>query len=160
MSLQYSVARGLMKFVAESAKQGVIEASGLTQEEFNLVVLDVPWTASVRNRIQKVLLNLCHYTSDAMSLPRFQLPAEYIASVIALYVAPVNVMSACRVMERLIPAEALGRDDETDYCSAKQLFALCSQLYADGAHSSAVALWEKNTNLSLERAKVVADSED
>jgi len=151
--MQYQVARGTMSLLAQMGKNGQLDTLGISEDDFEKLNGQTPWIASDRNRVTQTLDALLCGTMDVIGVPRFQLPAEYIAGGIALFVAPINTHVACRFMEKVPSAEALGRGvDEAETCTAKQIFALVIQLLADPINSHAKHLWEKNTTLKIERA--------
>jgi hypothetical protein len=89
---------------------------------------------------------------DSLGVPRFQVPAEWIAACIAIFVAPINIQVACRFFEVSQTAEATGRGvDEVDPCTAKQLFALVQQLISDPDSSHAKVLFERNVGVRLQK---------
>src|SRR5437660_7670106 len=56
-------------------------------------------------------------TLDFVGYPRFPAPVEFIAAVIAYYVHPVNIQTACLIMEGAINSrseERFSRNAETD----------------------------------------------
>ena len=65
---------------------------------------------------------------DVLGLPRFELPAEYIAAWIALLVSPVNYETACVWYHGAQPVENLAETPEiapiAEGITARQLFAL------------------------------------
>lgn len=150
--MQFKVARGAMMMIANMGKVGQLDMVGISRDDFEKVSGETVWLGTDRNRVSQVLNNLLCGALDVIGVPRFQLPAEYIAAGIALFVAPVNSHAACRFMEKVPTAQALGRGaDESEMCTARQLFALVTQLVADPMNSHAKVLFEKNTGLALER---------
>src|SRR5207302_456599 len=54
----------------------------------------------IKSNISTNRNNLCVYgTLDFVGYPRFPAPVEFIAAVIAYYVHPVNIQTACLIME-------------------------------------------------------------
>lgn len=158
--MQYKVARGAMALIANQAKHGSLDTLGVSAEDFKKLSGDSPWMSTDRNRMNLVLSSLLSSTMDIIGVPRFQMPAEYIAAGIALFIAPINVQIACRFMERVPSAETLGRGlENSDIVTASQLFALVCQLVADPATSHAVILFERNTSIRIENAHIYGDKE-
>lgn len=150
VSLNYQVARGAMSMIANQARIGHLDNIGISIEDFEKVNGQVPWMAVDRNRVTLALNTMLTSTLDVIGLPRFQLPAEYMAAGIALFVAPINVHSACRFIERPGSSESLGRGvDEPERCTAQQLFALIVQLVSDPERSAAKHMFERNTGIKL-----------
>lgn len=159
--MQYKVARGAMSMISEQSLNGSIDTLGVSSEDFKKLSASVPWMATDRNRMMMILTSLLSSTMDIIGVPRFQLPAEYIAAGIALFVAPINVQTACRFMERTPTAEQLGRGVERgDVVTAQQLFALTIQLIADPDTSHAVILFERNTGVRIENAHMYSEDEE
>lgn len=75
-----------------SKAEGLVD---LTQEDFDFVSASYPWTAKDRLRAVRSLESVVFGSLDYLGLPRFSPPVEYLAGVIASYVSPVNIMTAC-----------------------------------------------------------------
>src|SRR5207237_8519620 len=60
-----------------------------------------PYTTLFRSRSRaRRCVEACVYgTLDFVGYPRFPAPVEFIAAVIAYYVHPVNIQTACLIME-------------------------------------------------------------
>jgi len=152
--MQYSVARGALSMIANMGRRGHLADIGMTEEDFEKVVGSEPWCGLDKIRMKQALNCLLTTTIDSLGLPRHQLPAEFISAGICMFVNPVNSLFACRLMENVPTAMAMGRGaDESEICTARQLFALTVQLYADPSRSHARILFEKNTSLALENIK-------
>jgi len=150
--MQYKVARGAMAMIAAQAENGSLDSLGVTREDFKKLTSNLPWLASDRARMTQVFFSMMSSTQDVVGVQRIQLPAEYIAAGIALFVAPVNVHGACVFGSRgAKPAEEMGRMATTEAVTADRLFALVMQLYSS-QRQSARALFEKNTTIALDRA--------
>lgn len=154
--MQYAIARRAMSFLASQGKQGHLDNIGVSIDDFNKVIADVPWLGVDRSRVFSTLSSLITSTIDILGLPRFPLPAEYVAAGIALFVSPINVNAACCWMERSAPASELGRGiDDVNPCTPQQLFALVVQLVGDPEHSVARHLFYRNTSISLSKVPPV-----
>src|SRR5256714_10526340 len=69
-----------------------------------------PYTTLFRRCVEA-----CVYgTLDFVGYPRFPAPVEFIAAVIAYYVHPVNIQTACLIMSRKRSEERFSRNAETD----------------------------------------------
>lgn len=159
MNIQYSVARGAMSQIAAQFEAGSIDMFGVTLEDWKKLSAAKPWIANDRTRMAFIFNSLMSSTTNVIGVPAFQMPAEYIAAGIALYVHPINVHAACRFLERLPTAEEQGRAVEgTDKVTAAQLFALVVQLMADPQRSHAVAMFEKYTNLRIGQSQYAEDA--
>jgi len=152
--MNIEVALGCMRLLANLGRNGYLDGVGVSKAEFDRLVGDDPWTGSERSRMTNVLHTLVNSSIDAMGLPRFNLPAEYIAAGIAMFVSGVNVMPACVFAPVSGTADEMGRAQSVTKCTPDQLFALVVQLYADPASSSATALFAQKTSLNIERSLV------
>src|SRR5256885_1838301 len=57
------------------------------------------WIATDRSRARRCVEACVSGTLDFVGYPRFPAPVEFIAAVIAYYVHPVNIQTACLIME-------------------------------------------------------------
>lgn len=154
-TINYAVAKSAMSMIANQGRQGHLGMIGVSQADFDLLTGNAPWLPTDRNRMHVTLNALLNLSCDCLGVPRFQLPAEYVAAGIAVFVNPINSQSICRIMERSASAADIGGGNSTDSCSAEQLFALTVQLYGDNAASQARASFEKKTTLNI--GKIIED---
>src|SRR5207245_2165342 len=56
------------------------------------------WIATDRSRARRCVEACVYGTLDFVGYPRFPAPVEFIAAVIAYYVHPVNIQTACLIM--------------------------------------------------------------
>lgn len=157
--MQIEVAIGCMRILANLGKGGYLDSVGVSRGDFERLISDHPWLGAERNRMTNVLMSMINGSIDAMGLPRFQLPAEYLAAGVAVFVHPINCMSACVCISSAPDAEKLGRKSENGNVSKAghvypdQIFALVVQLFANEARTSARMLFEKQTGLALDKVK-------
>src|SRR5260370_76631 len=55
------------------------------------------WIATDRSRARRCVEACVYGTLDFVGYPRFPAPVEFIAAVIAYYVHPVNIQTACLI---------------------------------------------------------------
>lgn len=152
LSLNYVVAKRAMAMIAAQGTMGHLDVIGLSREDFTRVTGAVPWLGTDRNRITVALNTLLSGVLDAAGVPRFALPAEWVAAAIAVFVSPINIHLACSYVERPGTASDLGRGvEEFDRCTAQQLFALIVQFYGSDAHVEARRQFEAKTQLKLDQ---------
>lgn len=157
VNLNYVIAKRAMSLIAQQASMGMLDNIGLSEQDWKKVNADVPWIGSDRNRVTVSLNTLLSGVLDAAGVPRFALPAEYIAAGIAMYVSPINIQLACAYVERPRSIQSLaGNQNEFDTCTAAQLYALIVSFHGSTEHDHARRLFEKNTKLKLEQ---LADKE-
>lgn len=153
VSLNYMVAKRSMAMIAAQGRIGHLDTIGISVDDFNKVISDTPWLGSERNRVTTALNTLLSGVLDAAGVARFNLPAEWVAAAIAVFVSPINIQLACRYVERPATVADLGRGvDEPDRCTAQQLFALIVSFHGSNEWSDARQQFEKNTKLKLEQA--------
>ena len=146
-SLDIRTAKNAMSVIADGAASGAFEALGITEDEFQTATGDFPWISSDRHRVTAVLDALTHGTIDVLGLPRIEVPAEYRAAVIAMFVSPLNQQVACRWLEAGFDANMLAAGGKSEPVSAKQLFACVCMISPDSAPLR--ARWDKRVNRAL-----------
>src|SRR5262249_60240790 len=71
----------------------------LTEDDFDFLTSNKVWIATDRSRARRCVEACVCGTLDFVGYPRFPAPVELIAAVIAYYVHPVNIQTACLSME-------------------------------------------------------------
>lgn len=156
----YEVSRASLGFVAQQAKHGMLSGLGISKVDFDKLTGDSPWIPAERTRIGQLLQQLAWGSSDAMGLPRHELPAEVWAAVIALYIAPINVYPAVYIISSLslssVNDSVFNNDDrrEMPKLSARQMVALVCSLQEDVCYSPALTLLQRRSALAISRATV------
>src|SRR5256886_8137892 len=72
--------------------------SDLTEDDFDFLTSNKVWIATDRSRARRCVEACVYGTLDFVGYPRFPAPVEFIAAVIAYYVHPVNIQTACLIM--------------------------------------------------------------
>lgn len=126
---------------------------GITEADWNLFTGAAPWTAADRNRVRNTCDAVTHGALDFLGLPRFEVPAEYIAAVITMFVGPVNWQVAARWFETGRTTEDLASLPDTGAApmSAQQLFSLCLEANDDDV-SAFRAKFEKRVGRAVAHA--------
>src|SRR5690625_1177900 len=91
-----------VRFQTALASIKLIQASAvldLTEDDFNFLTSNKVWIATDRSRARRCVEACVYGTLDFVGYPRFPAPVEFIAAVIAYYVHPVNIHTACLIME-------------------------------------------------------------
>lgn len=108
---------------------------GITQQHFELATGEQPWRRDHIHAVMKTLNAILFGTLEQLAMPKIQVPAEYVAAIVASFVAPGNRMVACvwLASERKTGVGALelaarAHTDELVPTSATQLFALVVEL--------------------------------
>ncbi|AXL14829.1 external scaffolding protein [Microviridae sp.] len=148
-NLDLATAKNAMHIIAKGATTGSFDALGIGEDEFQLVVADEPWLGTDRPRVTAVLDALTHGVTSLLALPSIQVPGEFRASVLAMFVSPCNLAVACRWVERTGPsAGSASESGEVEEVTARQLFAMCIRLHPDA--SPLRATWEKTVNRQIQ----------
>src|SRR5947208_191364 len=71
----------------------------LIKLDFDFLTSNKVWIATDRSRARRCVEACVYGTLDFVGYPRFPAPVEFIAAVIAYYVHPVNIQTACLIME-------------------------------------------------------------
>src|SRR5437762_13006440 len=90
-----------VRFVTALVSIKLIQASAvleLTDDDFDFLTSNKVWIATDRSRARSCVEACVYGTLDFVGYPRFAAPAEFIAAVIAYYVHPVNIQTACLIM--------------------------------------------------------------
>ncbi|CAE6459774.1 unnamed protein product, partial [Rhizoctonia solani] len=93
---------GLLMLKTALASIKLIQASAvldLTEDDFDFLTSNKVWIATDRSRARRCVEACVYGTLDFVGYPRFPAPVEFIAAVIAYYVHPVNIQTACLIME-------------------------------------------------------------
>src|SRR5205085_2762788 len=100
-----------VRFQTALASIKLIQASAvldLTEDDFDFLTSNKVWIATDRSRARRCDEACVYGTLDFVGYPRFPAPVEFIASVIAYYVHPVNIQTA-RSEERRVGKECRSR---------------------------------------------------
>lgn len=137
--LNIQTALGCANILLNEQLVDAAKSLGCTETEWKLLTGSRPWFGSDRAVIKRLLDNLLHGMLHTMGLPPLDLPAEYAASCICLFVNPCNYFSACSWMGNFHRADELGNFDGShvgptdglERVSARQLFALVCTLHSE-----------------------------
>src|SRR5215217_4950807 len=91
-----------VRFQTALASIKLIQASAvldLTEDDFDFLTSNKVWIATDRSRARRCVEACVYGTLDFVGYPRFPAPVEFIAAVIAYYVHPVNIQTACLIMD-------------------------------------------------------------
>src|SRR5687768_18484914 len=91
-----------VRFQTALASIKLIQASAvldLTEDDFEFLPSNKVWIATYRTRARRCVDACVYGTLDFVGYPRFPATFDFIAAVIAYYVHPVNIQTACLIME-------------------------------------------------------------
>src|SRR5438309_46658 len=90
-----------VRFQTALASIKLIQASAvlvLTEDDFDFLTSNKVWIATDRSRARRCVEACVYGRLDFVGYPRFSVLVEFSADVIAYYVLPVNIQSACLIM--------------------------------------------------------------
>src|SRR5579872_7579297 len=91
-----------VRFQTALASIKLIHASAvlyLTEDDFDFLTSNKVWIATDRSRARRCVEACAYGTLDFVGYTRFPAPVEFIAAVIAYYVHPVYILTACLLLE-------------------------------------------------------------
>src|SRR2546428_14119063 len=91
-----------VRFQTALASIKLIQASAvldLPEDHFDFLTRHKVWIATDRSRARRCVEACVYGTLDFVGHPRFPAPVEFIAAAIAYYVPPVNIHTACPILE-------------------------------------------------------------
>lgn len=93
--------RGAMGLATQAMQYSSVHAQyGLSQDDWELLTSPVPWNVEERRRVRSVLAEAVQISLTIAGLPAQSLPAQYVAAVISIVVAPTNrLVAATRAPE-------------------------------------------------------------
>src|SRR5205085_11938802 len=115
-----------VRFQTALASIKLIQASAvldLTEDDFDFLTSNKVWIATDRSRARRCVEACVSGTLDFVGYPRFPAPLEFIAAVLAYYVRPVILHTACLIVEGADFAEHIINGVERPVIAAV-LFAL------------------------------------
>lgn len=149
-TIRYNVARGMLSAIRRGAYNGTLAPLGISEEDFELVTRNEIWSRNDRQTVVNTIEAVCHGGMDLLSLPRLELPAEYLAAAICTIVRPTNFQVACRWLERGVTVSAEGIEDGSlEPVKANVLFVLVCELFNDEETGKARGALEKKINARL-----------
>src|SRR5947199_10593623 len=91
-----------VRFQTALASIKLIQASAvldLTEDDFDFLTSYKVWIAPDRSRARRCVDACVYGTLDSVGYARFPAPVECIATVVAYYVHPVHIQTACLIMQ-------------------------------------------------------------
>lgn len=135
--------------IAEQKRTSVLEPS-----QYQYLTQDKLWMREDRALITQCIHAVVNATLEVALLPRFSLPAEFIAAAICLFVSPCNWRIACSMLEGSDWASRLADgDEEVERIRPDVLFAMVVCIYADVASIVDTAEAEVRSRLAIRSTK-------
>lgn len=126
MKLNLQTAKSAMRVLAEGAPTslGVLD---IAEGDLKLTMGEQPWTGHNRARVVRTLESLILGSLDIIGIDRFEVPAEYTAAGIGMFVHPTNIMVATTWLQGGTAAATMANPNSEqvhESVKAPQLFAL------------------------------------
>lgn len=154
VSTYFPTAVGAMRLIKAGAIGDSLSAINIEQTSYDLLTSKAPWLAIDRNTVRDTLNSLINGTMQATGTPPYEVPAEYVAAVISVFVDPVNQMLVCRWMEGSRTAVDMASDEGgSEPLVASRLFALVVQL-ANSKETGVREAFEKRCGIAMEKTTV------
>src|SRR5436305_13574045 len=90
-----------VRFQTALASIKLIQASAvldLSEDDFDFLTSNKDWIATDGSRARRSVEACVYGTLDFVGYPRFPAPGEVLPAVVAYYVHPVNIQTACLIM--------------------------------------------------------------
>lgn len=148
--------KGAATVLLNSSTNDVIDAIGCTETEWQLVTGQRIWIGVDRARVSRILDSLLFGLIDTIGLPRFELPAEYMAAMVSIFVSPCNYFSACTWLGSFVPGDDLagysGRKEPVEgfeRVKPAQIFALVLDIRSSGVINPIASKFAQKVDLKL-----------
>ena len=132
----------------------ILAAVGVSDDDFRMVTGSLPWTIACRPKVRHVMDAISSGVCETAGVPAFELPAEYSAAVIGIFVSPTNCQIACRWLEKNnIPLDVLEGSGSFEFepVSASRLFALLIKFH-EGDPSDFIRRFNDRARIAIERS--------
>lgn len=124
------------RFVASTAGS-TLPLLNFTQEKWELLSGGQPWTHETKDSAETYLRAIISGTLSMAGLPKIQIPAEVVATLINMFVHPVNWWCASNFFEKVQTALDMAQENDHERVTAKEVFAMC-QLINTTAHKKEI----------------------
>jgi len=141
--MQYKTALAALRVMAD------LEYVDIPDDEREFLMAAVPWLANQRNRAKNVILSVCNGSLDIVGMPRFELPAEFVAAAIQKFVHPINWGVAASVIAGVEDTESIIWD-KGNSLAPDRIFAMVLRIEAGNEVTAG-----KNASLN-KRSKAVS----
>jgi len=156
-NLNIQTAKGAINTILNLEYIDQCKALGINDSEWNDLTGPKPWSGKQRPIIKRLVDNLLFGMLDAMGLPRFAVPAEFVASVGLAFIYPTNYWAFSSWMGNFHRADELGNFDGShngptdglEKVTASQIFALILQLNSDESIELLFRRFQDKTELTL-----------
>lgn len=137
--LHLQTAQGALNVVNSLNFQEMIQSLGIHEPEWKLLTGPHLWLGKTRPVIERLAKQLIFSSLDIMGVPRFAVPAEWVAAVGVSFIKECNYFLYASWMGEYARAEDLGNYDGSreakieglEKCTSAQIFALMLELRSD-----------------------------
>ena len=102
----------------------------ISEDDFEFIISDGLFLPVDRSRCRRIIEAIIYGALDYVGYPRLAAPAEFVAAAIAYYIHPVNIMTACVIMEGCEFTETVIKGVERPL-TARELFSHVLRIKAD-----------------------------
>lgn len=121
-----------VSYLTAVASLKLVDASSvldISEDDYAFFTGDKLWISTDRSRARRCIESAVYGALDYLGFPRFPAPVEYISAVIAYYVHPMNIQTACLIMNGAEFSENIVNGVERP-CTHSELFAHVLRLRA------------------------------
>lgn len=125
--------RGSMRVLCESEIQDIVMSLGCTEADWKMVRGSKPWLGKDRPRVVRLLEGCFYGLIDTLGVPRFEVPAEFVAGTITIICHPTNYWVASAWLGNQRSSEDILSEDieGIEEVKPQQIFALCLEAESD-----------------------------
>lgn len=159
INLSYETALATLKVIDQYAAAD-FDTLGISQQDFELASNVTVWLRPHLPVVMRTLNALIFGTLEVQGIGKIVVPSEYVAAIVATFVAPPNRMLACQwlAQERQTGVGAIELSSranvaEVQRTTGDQLFALVLQLSNHDASSEARRNFRQRLGLAQEEAE-------
>ena len=154
--LKLEMVRGCAMVLLNEAMASLIAMVGLKKKDWEILTGSKMWVGTDRAMVTKSLQTLVHGFIDTMGLPRINVPAEFVATAITIFVAPCNYYSACMFLGSYYSGSSLSalynQDADTEgleKVAPEKLFALCCDIAGSSIIDDAAGEFSRKSQIAI-----------
>lgn len=157
--ITYETAIQSMVFLAQSTHKELLKSVGINEANVRKLMQDAYWLGPERYTVENTFRALMAGSMRIVGLTDYDVPVEFLAAGIAIFVKPCNARVACGWLERPYTARDLASGGTTLVpVSARQLMALVIMLYQCTEKNYAVSLLEQKIGILMREAQILGPS--
>lgn len=158
--ITYETAIQSMTFLAESTHKELLKSVGINEASVRKLMQDAYWLGPERYQVETTFRALMAGSMRIVGLADYDVPVEFLAAGIAIFVKPCNARVACGWLERPYTARDLASGGTTLIpVSAQQLMALVVMLYQCNEKNTAVSLLERKIGIIVREQQIIGNGQ-